>query len=133
MISSRKYSKKEIKRLMLCDTGSRWEPGSGAWAPVRGGARPPVLSFFITERSGKLTITGKKKTETSCPKEEDLETLKAASGFHKTSFCTGLSEPGGLGGGLKFIPFPVLFRKKYRLTKHLGVLKYDNYKVEQAH
>ena len=57
------------------------------------------LSFFITERSGKLSITGK-QNRNKLSKGQELETVKAASGFHKTSFYTGLSEPGGLGGGL---------------------------------
>ena len=63
MISSKKYSNKEIKRLMLCDTGSRWD---GNLAPRHGllsGVTPGLLflSFFIKERSGKLSITGKTK------------------------------------------------------------------------
>lgn len=109
MIGSKKYSKKEIKRLMLCDTGSWWGPGSRAWAPVRGDDRPPVFVLHY----GKV--------------------LKRLLGSIRHLFALGFRSQGEWVGGLSLSHFPYFFGKsidllRTLLIKHLGLLKYDNYK-----
>lgn len=102
MISSKKYSKKETKRLMLCDTGSRGKPGSGAGAPVRGDARPPV---FVPLHYGKVWETKynwKNKTETSYLKSMTLKPLKRLLGSIRHLFAPGFRSQGDWGGPLVY-------------------------------
>ena len=117
---------------MLCDTVSRWEPDSGAWAPVRGDARPPV---FVPLHYGKVWETKdnwKNKTETSCLKSKTLKPLKRLLGSIRHLFAPGFRNQGDCGG-FSLSSFPYFFGKsidllRRLLIKHLGLLKYDNYK-----
>ena len=115
MISSRKYSKKEIKRLMLCDTGSRWEPGSGAWAPVRGDARPPVFVLLHYGKVWETKYNWKNKTETSCLNGKTLKPLKRLLGSIRHLFALGFWSQGDWVGGLSLSHFPYFFAKSIDL------------------
>ena len=99
MISSKKDSNKEIKRLMLCDTGSRWEPGSAAWAPVRGDARPPVFVLLHYGKVWETKYNWKNKTGTSCLKGKNLKPLKRLLGSIRHLFTPGFRSQGDWVGG----------------------------------
>ena len=83
MISSKKYSKKEIEGLMHCDTGSRWEPGSGALAPVQGDARPPVYVPLYYGKVWQTKYNLKNKTKISCLTSTTLKLSKRLLGSRR--------------------------------------------------
>ena len=118
---------------MLCDTGSRWEPGSAAWAPLRGDARPPVFVLLHYGKVWETKYNWKNKTETSCLKGKNLKPLKRLLGSIRHLFTPGFRSQGDWVGGFSLSHFPYFFGKnidllRTLLIKHLGLLKYDNYK-----